>query len=266
MFSLGCMLAGQLIADRRGMIWGFTLALGINSWLYLRAHKRLEGLFPLVFLEGQDSWGLLPLLEKLSQRVGVPAPRLALTPLRAPLAWSLGRGHKGATVVISEGALRELPKEQVAALLVHELIRIQRHDTLAVGMATAWAAAVSWPARRANASLTHRRGATFISPVVRVIETLSQFFGLVWERISLSPRDVLAADGATGEALGNPALWAQTLDSLEAFAQRRPVPTLPTDVPIFCSSPNVPRRWARWLLPQPSAETRIRRLTGRNPF
>ena len=267
LFSLALMLAGQAVFDRRGMIWGLTISLGINACVYLFGHRRLLKLFPIVRLEGQDPWGLLPLVAKLAEKAGVDTPEVFLSPLRLPTSWSVGRGWRHSKIVLSEGLLRELPLEQVAATIAFELARIRRHDTLAIGMAVGMAGAVSSPYRYLENFASGPwwlRSAAHIA--ARGLKWILEPFAAFIVRLALNRNDVYSADIETVALIGQTEVWGETLWNLSSFSRRYTLPIQWSDSAAFSLAPQVTPNWARWMNLQPSSRQRIKKLVGRFPL
>ena len=266
-FSLVLMLAGQALGDRRGMIWGLTISLGINTAIYLFGHRRLLRIFPLVKMEGQDSWGLLPLVEKLAQKAGLPVPEVYLTPLQLPTSWSAGSSWKGAKIILSEGLLRELPLEQVAATVAFEMSRIKRHDTLAVGMAAGLASSLTYAHRRLKTNqiqnLYARQSLRLCGEMLEVIcKPLSAFL----VRCSLNRSDFFQADKETGDLIGHSQLWGETIWNLSSYAQTIQLPIEIGDAAAFAVNPLTARGLPRYFDAQPLPAERISRLVGHYPI
>ncbi len=267
LFSLLLMLAGQTVADRRGMIWGLTLSLGLNGSLFFLGHRRLLHLFPLIRLEGQDPWGLLPLVDKLAQKAGIPTPQVYLTPLHLPTSWSAGSSWRNARIILSESLMRELPLEQVGATVAFEIARIRRHDTLAIGMAVGLAGSISLLYRRLqNNNLANPLLRRSLQALGRFLEPPLKVMSALLARGALNRTDVYSADQEAAQLIGGPHLWGQTLWNLSSLVRTRPLPVEWGDVAAFTVNP-VPRsKWVALFDPHPLTQERVRRLLGHFPL
>lgn len=260
------MLLGQLVADRRGMIWGLTISLGINACIYFFGHRRLLNIFPLVRLEGQDPWGLLPLVEKLAVKAGVAVPEVYLTPLWIPTTWSAGHSWRTSKIILSEGLIRELPLEQIAASVAFELARIRRHDTLAIGMAVGIASCVTFPFRFLQAhKFKHPIVSSVAAMTAKCLQWALQPVSAFLVRCALSRNDVYSADKETSELIGQSNVWGETLWNIASFSHRYQLPVEWGDAAAFTMTPISFEHWTRLLDPQPHPEDRIFRLLGRFP-
>jgi heat shock protein HtpX len=261
------MLAGQAVADRRGMIWGLTLSLGLNASLFFFGHRRLLRLFPLVRLEGQDPWGLLPLVERLAQKAGVPTPEVYLTPLKLPTSWSAGSSWRNAKLVLSEGLIRELPLEQVGATVAFEIARIRRHDTLAIGMAVGLASSITYVYRSLqNNTLQNPFLRTGFQTLGRALEVPLKTVSAFLARCALNRTDVYSADAEAAQLIGQPNVWGQTLWNMSSMVKSRPLAVEWGDIAAFTVNPVTTSQLVRIFDPHPAPPERIRRLLGHFPI
>ena len=80
---------------------------------------------------------LRPMVERLCALADLPVPRLAVMPTDIPNAFSAGRSPKRGVVVVTEGLLRDLDDEELAAVLAHELSHIANRDAFVMTIAGA---------------------------------------------------------------------------------------------------------------------------------
>ena len=76
------------------------------------------------------------ILENLAIRNGMPVPKLYTIPDSAPNAFATGRDEKHSAVVVTEGILDILNRDELEGVLAHELSHIKNKDIL-VGTITA---------------------------------------------------------------------------------------------------------------------------------
>lgn len=74
-----------------------------------------------------DQW-LHSTVRRLTQEAGLPMPELAVYPGSAPNAFATGPGRNRSLVAVSEGLLNSMNKEQVEAVLAHEVSHIGNGD------------------------------------------------------------------------------------------------------------------------------------------
>lgn len=79
----------------------------------------------------------------LAHRSGLPTPKVYVIPQEAPNAFATGRNPQNAAVAVTEGLMRLLDREELAAVIAHELGHIKNRDTLVTTVAATIAGAVS---------------------------------------------------------------------------------------------------------------------------
>ncbi len=66
--------------------------------------------------------------KEMAQKSGIPTPKLAIVPDSTPNAFVFGRTTQGATLAVHEGLLKQLNKEEIRAVIGHELGHIKHKD------------------------------------------------------------------------------------------------------------------------------------------
>ena len=92
---------------------------------------------------------LYAMVADLAQRAGMPMPTVAISPEMQPNAFATGRSPNHAVVCATEGLLRQLPPDEVAAVMAHELMHVRHRDILIGSVAAAVATAISFIANMA---------------------------------------------------------------------------------------------------------------------
>ncbi len=67
-------------------------------------------------------------VSELAQQANVPVPRIAISPSKDSNAFVFGRTRKGATLVVHEGLLGSVNKDELRAVLAHEIGHIKHND------------------------------------------------------------------------------------------------------------------------------------------
>src|SRR5690242_596908 len=113
---------GYIFGGGSGMIIGLVLSLAFNFGTYWFSEKIALSFAQAKPIErgGELDW-LHRLNDEFSQRAGIPAPRLCLSPDPQPNAFACGRGPGHASVCINAGLINNLSQREVAGVLAHEL-------------------------------------------------------------------------------------------------------------------------------------------------
>ncbi len=166
---------------------------------------------------------LVAMVQRLSQRAGLPMPRVFVCPHEAPNAFATGRNPRHAAVAVTVGALQLLDGRELEGVLAHELAHIKNRDTLTSTIAGTVAGIFSMLAQFAfffGGGGNNREGG---HPLVGLLLVLfgAVGAGLIQAMISRSREYVADADGAA--IAGTPDGLASALRKLESVARRVPL-------------------------------------------
>jgi heat shock protein HtpX len=75
-----------------------------------------------------DNARLYGIVERLSQKIGIRAPKLMIADIPIPNAFAYGSPIAGTRVAVTNGLLRDLEEEEVEAVLGHELGHLKNRD------------------------------------------------------------------------------------------------------------------------------------------
>ena len=164
---------------------------------------------------------LYDMVRRLSQRAGLPMPRVYICPQEAPNAFATGRNPKHAAVAVTVGALRLLNHEELEGVMAHELAHVKNRDTLTSTVAATIAGIFSMLAYSTMwFGAGNRQGG---NPLAMIGMILLGMVGaaLIKAMISRSREYVADADGA--KIAGSPHGLASALQKLESVARRVPM-------------------------------------------
>ena len=97
-----------------------------------------------------------PIVRGLTQRMGLPMPKLYLIPDHSPNAFATGRNPKHASVAFTAGILQLMNDNEIEGVVAHELGHVLHRDILISSVAATLAAAITMLARLA---MSFRRAA-----------------------------------------------------------------------------------------------------------
>lgn len=86
-------------------------------------------------VEYDDAPVLHQAIEKLCRRADLPKPRIAIMPSPMPNAFATGRGPNHAVVAVTDSIMQTLNRDELEAVLAHELSHIKNRDILTMTVA-----------------------------------------------------------------------------------------------------------------------------------
>ncbi len=135
---------GQLLGGSSGLMIALMISLVMNwgaYWFSDQIVLRLHGAKP---LHDDDPSGVPAMVAELSQRAGIPMPKVYWIPERLPNAFATGRDPEHAAVAVTDGILKVLSPRELRGVLAHELGHIKNRDTLISTLVASLASAVMY--------------------------------------------------------------------------------------------------------------------------
>ena len=132
-----------------------------------------EELVQRMWLEDNANNQLVHVVQEMSIAAGIPIPAIYVIRDRDPNAFATGRDPYHASLAVTEGLLKTLSREELQAVVAHELAHIRNRDTRLMMMIAALTAGNILLARYAQA-----RGLTMVSRL-RIAGGLALFF-ILW--------------------------------------------------------------------------------------
>lgn len=111
---------------------------------YLIGPAIVRGSTHLRYLRPDENPWLESTVQELAQKGDVPIPRLAVVPDQTPNAFVFGRSANSSTLAVHEGLLRQLNKDEVKAVIGHELGHIKHKDYIVMTVLAALPLLAFW--------------------------------------------------------------------------------------------------------------------------
>src|SRR5215207_5825123 len=141
-------LMGQIIGGNTGMIFAFGLAVVMNFGSYWFSDQIALKMAGAREASPEEAPELHSIVDELAYRAGLPKPRVAIVESMSPNAFATGRDADHAVVAATTGILRILNRDELIAVLGHELGHVRNHDILISSIAATIAGAITMVAHR----------------------------------------------------------------------------------------------------------------------
>jgi heat shock protein HtpX len=261
---------GDYFGGQRGMLIAFVIAAVMNFVSYFFSDKIALAMYSAQPVSQQDLPRLYAIVERLTQKMGYPMPKLFVIPTDSPNAFATGRNPSHASVAVTRGILSLLDEEELEGVLAHELGHVRNRDILVSSVAATIAGAITMLARMGYyaslfggySSRDDERGGRggalgallmlFLAPIAA---TLIQ--------LAVSRSREYGADETGAHVTGNPYALARALQKLDAYSKRRPMLASPSTAHLFIVAPLAGVDFASLFSTHPPIAKRIERLTGR---
>src|ERR1700692_802697 len=84
------------------------------------------------------------IVERLTQKIGIPMPKIYVIPSDSPNAFATGRNPNHALVADTEGILNHLQDEELEGRLAHDLALVRNRDILISSIVATIAGAITY--------------------------------------------------------------------------------------------------------------------------
>ena len=144
------LLIGDLAAGPTGVKWALGFAAIMNFGSYWFSDKIVLMSYRAQAIAESEAPELYAIVRRLSQKAGIPMPRIYRIPTDSPNAFATGRNPQHAVVAVTDGILRMLSQEELEGVLAHELGHVFNRDILISSIAATLAGAIMWIADMAR--------------------------------------------------------------------------------------------------------------------
>ncbi len=259
------LLGGELLGGRSGLEMGLILAIGMNFFSYFFSERLSLMMYSAQPLTPQDHPEIYarvyPLVQGLTQRMGLPMPKLWLIPDDSPNAFATGRNPNHASVAFTEGILRLMTNQELEGVVAHELGHVLHRDILTSSVAATLASAITFVARMAfwfgpRTNDDEDRGGAGGGLLMMIVAPIAAML----IQMAISRTREYSADAASAKYTGNPDELIHALRKLEKGVERVPMDATPATAHMFIVNPFTGEGLARMFSTHPSTEDRIARL------
>jgi len=255
---------GNLLGGREGMVFAFIVAAALNFIGYRYSDKIVLAMYKARPLEEEEMAQLYQDVRTLSQKSGLPMPRLYILPNSASNAFATGRNPEKAIIAVTQGILDSLDREELLGVIGHELAHIRNRDILIQTVAATIAGAVMILASFARWTVTFgglssdedRSG----GPIGLLIAAIVAPLAAMVIQLAISRSREYLADRGSGLITGNPLGLARALKRLETSASQKRLPAHQSTAHMFIVNPLRDRGLAVLFSTHPPIEKRIERL------
>src|SRR5438445_11760254 len=261
--TLLLMAIGRAFGGQTGMIWALIIATGTNFVAYFFSDKIALATYRAQPVTREQLPRVYSVVERITQKIGLPMPKIYVIPMESPNAFATGRNPAHASVAVTHGILGLLSDEELEGVLAHELGHVNNRDILISSIAATIAGAITYLARfgfffGGMGDRDDRRGAggsllmLILAPIAAVLIQLA-----------VSRSREYQADETGAHFTGNPDPLAGALAKLDAYSRRVPMAATPSAAHCFIVEPLLGMNFGSLFSTHPPVAKRIERLTGR---
>src|SRR5262244_3942442 len=265
--TLLLMFIGGYFGGQRGMLTALIIAGVMNFGAYFFSDKIALAAYRAQPVTREQLPRVYAIVERLTQKIGIPMPKIYVLPTDSPNAFATGRNPQHASVAVTQGILNLLNDEELEGVLAHELGHVRNRDILISSIAATIAGAITMLASMGRWAMIfggmggrddRDRGgglaALFMLIVAPIAATLIQ--------LAVSRSREYEADHTGAGFTGNPYALASALKKLDAYSRRLPMSATPSTAHLFIIQPLLGINFGSLFSTHPPIQKRIERLTG----
>jgi heat shock protein HtpX len=209
-------------------------------------------------------------VERMTQKMGLPMPKMYVIPTDSPNAFATGRNPAHASVAVTQGILQLLDDEELEGVLAHELGHVKNRDILTSSIAATLAGAITLLARmgwwaslftgNGGGGRDRRGGGGLTAVFMLILAPIAAMLIQLW----VSRTREYEADATGAHITGNPYALARALQKLDAVSKRVPLQATSSTAHLFIVAPLLSGSdFAGLFSTHPPIAKRIERLIGR---
>ena len=270
LLTLLLVLAGAYFGGRNGMVIAFLIAAAMNFFSYFFSDKIALSMYRAQPVTREQLPRAYAVVERMTQRLGLPMPKIYVIPTDSPNAFATGRNPQHASVAVTHGILNLLNDEELEGVLAHELGHVKNRDILTSSIAATLAGAITVLARMGfwasiftgyGGDSRDRRGGGLGALLMLILAPIAALLIQLW----VSRTREYEADATGAHITGNPYALASALEKLDAYSKRLPMQASPTNAHLFIVAPMISASDLAGLFStHPPIPKRIERLIGRS--
>jgi heat shock protein HtpX len=265
--TLLLLMIGRAFGGQNGMAIALALAVVMNFIAYFFSDKIALATYRAQPATREQLPRVYAVVERLTQKIGLPMPKVYVLPSDSPNAFATGRNPQHASVAVTNGILNLLTDEELEGVLAHELGHVNNRDILISSIAATIAGAITMLANMGKWAMIFGGfggrddrdrggglGALFMLILAPIAAMLIQ--------LAVSRSREYQADASGAHYTGNPYALASALRKLDAYSRRIPMVASPSTAHLFIIQPLLGVSVRGLFSTHPPIAKRIERLTG----
>src|SRR6202789_1953989 len=145
--TLLLMFFGRYFGGQNGMLLALAFACVMNFVSYFFSDKIALAMYKAQPVTREQLPRAYEAVERLTQKIGIPMPKIYVIPTESPNAFATGRNPQHASVAVTHVFLGLLNDKELEGVLAHELGHVKNRDILTSSIAATLAGAITLLAR-----------------------------------------------------------------------------------------------------------------------
>jgi len=213
---------GGMLGGSQGVALAFLFALAMNFFSYWYSDTLVLKMTNAQQVDENSAPQFYSLIKELSEKAGLPMPKVFLIHEDAPNAFATGRNPEHASVAATTGILQILTNRELRGVMAHELAHVKHRDILISTIAATMAGAVSAIANFAMFFGGRDSDGRPVNPIASILVAILAPIAASLIQMSISRAREYEADRGGAEISGDPEALAMALEKIHQYARGIP--------------------------------------------
>jgi heat shock protein HtpX len=214
-------VVGMMLGGVKGMLIALLLGGAMNLWAYWNSDKMVLRMYNAQEVDAHSGGQYYATVQELSQRAGLPMPKVYIIDEAQPNAFATGRNPEHAAVAATRGIINMLSTRELRGVMAHELAHVKHRDILTSTISATVAGAISTLAQfgmffgggdRDRPNIVVQLAVMILAPLAAMLI-----------QMAISRSREFGADRGGADISGDPEALASALRRIETFAQGTPM-------------------------------------------
>ena len=215
-------VVGGMLGGEQGMWLALLMAVGMNFFSYWFSDTMVLRMTNAQQVDERSAPQFYGLVKELSEKAGLPMPKVFLIDEDAPNAFATGRNPDNASVAATTGILKILSNRELRGVMAHELAHVRHRDILISTVAATMAGAISALANFAMFFGGRDSEGRPHNPIASLLVAILAPIAASLIQMSISRAREYEADRGGAEISSDPEALAQALEKINNYAKGTP--------------------------------------------
>lgn len=214
---------GAALGGAGGMLIALLLAGVMNAYAYWFSDTAVLKMYNAQQVDESSAPQFYRIVRELSQKAGLPMPKVYIIDEAQPNAFATGRDPEHAAVAATSGIINMLSERELRGVMAHELTHVKHRDTLISTISATIAGAISSIAQFGMFFGGSRDGERSVNPAVALLIMLLAPIAAMLIQMAISRSREFEADRGGAEISGDPEALAAALKKIHNYAHQIPM-------------------------------------------
>ncbi|MBS1161702.1 MAG: Heat shock protein, Metallo peptidase family [Proteobacteria bacterium] len=214
-------VVGGMLGGQSGMVLALLFGGGMNFFAYWFSDSMVLKMYNARPVDETSAPQFYNMLRELTQRAGLPMPRVFIIDEEQPNAFATGRNPEHAAVAATTGILQLLSGREMRGVMAHELAHVRHRDILISTISATMAGAISALANFAMFFGGRDAEGRAVNPLAGILVAVLAPLAASLIQMAISRSREFEADRGGAEISGDPQALADALGKIERYAEGR---------------------------------------------